>query len=89
MPKKATGKKPKEDDVIVHFNDKYYLVDRSVWRKVIAEGPYAGPARALIVSGGVVGYIPAGPTEAPGVGGYSVVVDLSGIIRGATGKKPK
>ncbi len=73
---------PQDDDIVVHFDGKYYLVTRDQWSKQELEGSNAGAAREVIVSGGLVGYIPPLPV-APGIGGFSTVVNLSAILKGS------
>jgi len=73
-----------DDDIVVHYDGKYYLVTKDQWSKTELEGSNAGPAREVIVSGGLVGYIPPQPV-APGIGGFSTVVNLSAILKGSSG----
>jgi len=73
---------PKDDDIVIHHEGKYYILTRDKWQATELEGSNAGPARVLVEAGGLVGYIPPRPV-APGIGGFSTVVNLSAILKSA------
>ncbi|MEY2935127.1 MAG: hypothetical protein RL033_5876 [Pseudomonadota bacterium] len=72
----------KDEDIVVHYGGKYYILTKAQWQTTELEGSNAGPARVLIEAGGTVGYIPPTPV-APGIGGFSTVINLSAILKGS------
>lgn len=72
---------PKDDDIVIHYEGKYYIVTSDEWQATELEGSNAGPAKVLVEAGGTVGYIPPAPV-APGIGGFSTVVNVSAILKG-------
>ena len=75
---------PKDDDIVVFFEGKYFLVKREAWSAEQLQGGNAGPAKVLIEAGATVGYIPPAPV-APGIGGYSTVLNLHAVLKGHGG----
>ncbi len=73
---------PKDEDIVVHHEGKFYILTKEQWQKTELEGSSAGPARTMIETGSTVGYIPPKPV-APGIGGFSTVLNLSAVLKGS------
>ena len=75
---------PKDNDIVVYFNKKYYLLREEKWKAAPQlAGEPAGPAKTLINAGGTVGYR-KDRGGAPGSGGYSCIIDFGAVRKGKT-----
>jgi hypothetical protein len=81
MPIKKKAKKEKDLRVVIHYKGKYFELAPADWQGAKQLGGVGiSAAKSVVKDGKKVKYIPDVDAAAPGVGGYSTILNLDAVL---------